>query len=122
MKFKLDENISHRAADFIRAAGHDVVTVRDQGLRGTTDERLFEICADEGRVLITLDHDFGQVLRFPPEASAGIVVLELGPRATHTALLSRVRDLLIVLGTQSPDRELWIVEAGRVRIHLRNTT
>ena len=55
MKFKLDENLSRHAADLIRAAGHDAVTVASQGLRGTLDETLFEVCRHEGRALVTLD-------------------------------------------------------------------
>jgi predicted nuclease of predicted toxin-antitoxin system len=120
VRLKLDENLSRRAADLIRAAGHDTVTVADQGLRGAADESLFEVCKREGQALVTLDRDFGQVLRYPPAASAGIVVLELGPRATHAALLDRVRELLRVLNTQSPEGTLWIVEPGRLRIHLRS--
>ena len=118
MKFKLDENLSRRATDLIRAAGHDVVTVASQGLRGAADERLFEVCMGESRALVTLDRDFGQVLRYPPAATAGIVVLEIGPRATHAALLDRVRELLTVLNTRSPEGALWIIEPGRLRIHL----
>jgi len=118
VKFKLDENLSQRAADLIRAAGHDAVTVASQGLRGAADETLFEVCRHEGRALVTLDRDFGQVLRYPPAASAGIVILEIGPRATHAALLDRVRELLTVLRTRSPEGALWIVEPGRLRIHL----
>jgi len=118
VKFKLDENLSRRAADLIRAAGHDAVTVVSQGLRAAADETLFEVCRHEGRALVTLDRDFGQVLRYPPAASAGIVILEIGPRATHAALLDRVRELLTVLRTQSPEGALWIVEPGRLRIHL----
>jgi predicted nuclease of predicted toxin-antitoxin system len=118
VKFKLDENLSRGAADLIRAAGHDLATVTDQGLRGVADETLFEVCQREGRTLITLDHDFGQVLRYPPAGSAGIVVLEIGRRVTHAVLLERVRELLSVLKTQSPVGALWIVEPGRLRIHL----
>jgi predicted nuclease of predicted toxin-antitoxin system len=117
VKLKLDENLSRRAADLIRAAGHDAVTVVSQGLRGAADESLFEVCKSESRALITLDRDFGQVLRYPPSASAGIVILEVGPRPSP-ALLDRVRELLIVLRTQSPDGSLWIVEPGRLRVHL----
>jgi predicted nuclease of predicted toxin-antitoxin system len=62
VKFKLDENLSRRATDMIRAAGYDVATVTGQGLRGAADEILFEVCKREGRTLITLDRDFGQVL------------------------------------------------------------
>ena len=100
-EIKLDENLSRRAADLIRAAGHDAVTVSDQVLSGAADETLFQVCRCEGRALITLDRDFGQVLRYPPAGSAGIVVLEVGRRVTHAAL-DRVRELLTLLKTQSP--------------------
>lgn len=43
------------------------MTVREQHLQGSKDEVLFSVCAGEARALVTLDHDFGQVLRFPPE-------------------------------------------------------
>jgi len=67
VKFKLDENVWRRGLELLKAPGHDVMTVWDQGLRGVTDEELFQICAAEGRVLVTLDRDFGQITRFPPE-------------------------------------------------------
>ena len=117
MKFKLDENLGRRGAELLQAAGHDVATVYDQGMSGATDEALFAACRDEGRALITLDHDFGQVLRFDPHQSAGIVVLELRSRATTDALLDRLNVFLEVLERQPLGRELWIVEPGRVRIH-----
>ena len=117
MKLKLDENIGDRGAELLRAAGHDVATVRAQGLGGTTDENLFAVCARERRVLITLDHDFGQVLRFPPEQSAGIVILETAPRAQADTILARVRDFIGAVSERTLGSELWIVEPGRVRVH-----
>ena len=119
MKIKLDENIGRRGVELLKIAGHDVMTVRDQNLQGARDETVFKVCADEGRVLVTLDHDFGQVLRFLPEHSAGIVVLEPGARATLQTLLDRLRDFLTFAEAQSPTGALWIIEPGRIRVHLR---
>jgi predicted nuclease of predicted toxin-antitoxin system len=118
MRFKLDENLSRSVADLFRSAGHDAMTVREQGLQSAADERVFEVAAREGRTLVTLDRDLGQVLRFPPEASAGIIVIDVGPRASHQGLLNRTRERLALIETRSPDGVLWIVEPGRVRVHL----
>ena len=118
MKFKLDENIGRRGIAFLRASGHDVSTVADQGLSGIGDRALFDVCAAEGRALITLDNDFGQVLRFPPAKSAGIVILGVRSRTSRQSILDRLAEFLAVLGTGSVSGALWIVEPGRVRIHL----
>jgi predicted nuclease of predicted toxin-antitoxin system len=121
VRLKLDENIGHRGLDFLRARGHDVMTVRDQNLHGVTDKSLFDICVAEGRALVTLDRDFCQVLRFPPETSAGIVVLDAGPRTTVQVIINRLEDFLEVAKTTSVAGTLWIVEPSRVRVHERRS-
>jgi predicted nuclease of predicted toxin-antitoxin system len=86
LKIKIDENIGRRGIELLRQAGHDVMSVPEQGLSGAPDETVFHVCVSEGRTLITLDRDFGQVPRFPPKQSAGIVILELGTPATLASL------------------------------------
>jgi predicted nuclease of predicted toxin-antitoxin system len=120
VKCKLDGNIGRRGLELLKTSGHDVMTVWDQDLRGISDEQLFEVCSAEGRALITLDRDFGQVPRFPPEKSFGIVVLEVGPKTTLRGILDRLGDFLAVLESRPVAGTLWIVEPGRVRIHLRH--
>jgi len=107
VNIKLDENIGSRGSTLLAERGHDVATVRDQGLSGSPDETVFQVCAAEG-------------LRFPPEESAGIVILDLGPRASPQRLLDRLMDFLAVAEEQDVRGSLWIVEPGRVRIHLRS--
>ena len=119
MKIKLDENLAARGKAVLAAAGHDVMTVDEQNLSGATDNRIHEVCRDEGRVLVTLDHDFGHTLRFPPEGTAGIVVLECRGRQSLTALTARVVQLVLVLREYPIDGKLIIIEPGRVRIHQR---
>jgi predicted nuclease of predicted toxin-antitoxin system len=75
LRFKLDENLGRRAIDLFLEAGHDISTVAEQELQGAADDQLINICRDEARVLVTLDLDFSNVLRYPPETYAGIAVL-----------------------------------------------
>jgi predicted nuclease of predicted toxin-antitoxin system len=120
VKLKLDENIGQRGVELLRAAGHDVATVRDEMMLGAKDSRLFAVCASEGRVLITLDRDFGNVLRFPPAKGPGLIVLEIGAPASSRTLLDRIGDVIKMLEIRSPAGDLWIVEPGRVRMRERD--
>jgi predicted nuclease of predicted toxin-antitoxin system len=116
VRIKVDENIGRSG---IRLQdGHDVMTVREQQLVGAADEELFKACVAEHRILITMDRDFGHVRRFPPTQSAGIVILELGGPASVQLLCSRIRQFLALAATRPIDGQLWILEPGRVRVHL----
>jgi len=117
MKFKLDENLGTRTQQFFHSAGHDVQTVRNQGLQGCSDLRLYEVCCIEQRCLVTFDLDFADVTRFPPAQTNGIVVIRV-PRNPSLSLLEQlVRQLLQAITQMSVEKKLWIVEIGRIRIH-----
>ncbi|MBX9828394.1 MAG: DUF5615 family PIN-like protein [Xanthobacteraceae bacterium] len=119
MKIKLDENLGFLGKSLLEADGHDVMTIAEQQLTGADDTRVYEVCRDEGRMLVTIDHDFGHTLRFPPEATKGIVVLECKGRLSPSTILARMNDLAAMLRTRPNDCELWIVEPNRIRIHER---
>ena len=55
MKFLFDENLSPSHAARLRGAGHDAVAVLDIGLSGASDSEVRAAAIREGRVLITLD-------------------------------------------------------------------
>jgi predicted nuclease of predicted toxin-antitoxin system len=119
VKIKLDENLGLLGKSPLEAHGHDVMTIAEQQMSGMADARIYEHCRDEGRVFVTLDHDFGHTLRFPPEATVGIVVLECKGRISPSMILARMAELAALLKTRPIDRELWIIEPGRARIHER---
>ena len=116
MRFKLDENLDPRLAPLLAEGGHEADTVRDEGLGGTSDEALYRNCCTEQRVLISLDLDFSDPLRFPAAGSGGIIVLR--PRR-NTLLLIR-QTLVAALPALKRERlegSLWIVEPDRIRVH-----
>lgn len=117
MRFKLDENLSPSVAELIRGLGHDVMTVYDQGLQSCSDPEVLAACQEEGRALLSLDLDFSNLLVFPPEQYAGLIVLRLhkpGPKS----VISLVRRLLPHLNSVPVAGSLWIVDEFRIRIRL----
>ncbi len=82
MKIKLDENFDVRLVPLLAEGGHDVDTVPAEGLAGSADELIYEVCRADGRTLITLDLDFANPFRFPPEPTEGIVVVR-PPRRSY---------------------------------------
>ena len=119
MKLKLDENLGELGRDMLTAAGHNVSTIAMQALSGIDDARLYQAYRVDSRSLITLDRDFGEVLRFPPEDTAGIAILDCRGRVSPAIILARIEELIALLKVQSIDGRLWIVEPGRIRVHDR---
>ena len=117
MKFRLDENFGTRTQRIFRESGHDVLTVREESLQGTTDMHLYQVCSAEQCCLVTLDLDFANVIRFPPEKTGGIAVIRV-PRNPSSGLLERlVRQFLQACIRESVEKGLWIVEVNRIRVH-----
>ena len=115
MRFKVDENLPVQCVAQLREAGHDALSVHDQGLSGAADPRIAEVCADEGRVLVSLDLDFADIRTYPPSGSAGIIVFRL--RSQDAATLHRiVHRMLSLFPDESPAGRLWVVEEDKVRI------
>ena len=115
MRFKTDENLHPDAAALLRSAGHDALTIWDQDLRGRPDTDIAAICRAESRALVTLDLDFADIRRYPPEQYAGILVLRVGNQS-KTHVLSVIQSLLPLLTTQPLQGRLWIADEQAVRI------
>ena len=117
MRFKLDENLPQDLAELFRQAGHDAVTVLDQGIGGASDARLVSICASEHRAVVTLDKDFANIRIYPPRQFAGLVVFRLRTQARDHVLRIGRRFLSVVRGADIGG-QLWIVEETRIRVRV----
>ena len=115
MRVKLDENLGRRIKHVFSEAGHDAQMVREEGLSGSPDEVIFARSQDEGRILVTLDHDFGNLLRFPYEESAGIVILEHPEPADHSMLMNLCRKVADTLHERPVSGHLWVAQPWRIR-------
>lgn len=115
MKFLLDENLSPAHAALLRSMGYDAVAVMEVGLAGASDPAVAAFAVEQGRLLITLDGDFANIIRFPPDRTAGIIRLRLHP-PTEGAIERRLRSAIPQLADRDLSGRLVVVQADRIRI------
>lgn len=115
MKMKLDENLSRYLKSGLEQYGHDAWIARDEGLLGKSDVEVGAAAEREGRMVFTLDLDFGDLRKFAPGTHPGVVVFKpvsMGPQEVRRFMLSFVRD------TDLSELEgcVVIVDPARVRV------
>jgi len=80
MKIFVDENIPLMTVRVLREMGHDVRDIRGTAEKGITDDALWEIAQQEGRLLITTDKGFTQ---HREELHHGILIVRLRQPNRH---------------------------------------
>ncbi len=115
MRFLADECCDAGLVDALRGDGHDVLYAAEL-LRGVTDEVLLPCAFSEGRVLLTEDKDFGELVHRLREPTHGIVLLrfDIADRALKTP---RLRHLLRQQGERLIGAFV-VLQADKVRIRM----
>lgn len=115
MKFLADMGVSPRVVAWLRAAGHDVADLREQGLQRLPDADVFAKAVAENRVLLTFDLDFGEIVGLGFQAGASVIVFRL--RDTRVDfVIGRLRDVLDQSSTALGAGAIISVEDGRHRV------
>jgi predicted nuclease of predicted toxin-antitoxin system len=111
MRLKVDENLPRETCDLLDRAGRDAIGVGQQGLAGADDARVYRLCQDERRALVTLDVDFANVQAYDPKSSAGVIVLR-----EQTAAPRRRGADVAGAGSRAAGEAAVVVEEDRIRI------
>ncbi|MGO9200479.1 MAG: DUF5615 family PIN-like protein [Limisphaerales bacterium] len=77
MKIKLDENLPEALVRELAVLGHEVDTVRLEGIAGKPDPDVWQAAQNAGRFLITQDLDFSDIRKFAPGTHHGLLLVRL---------------------------------------------
>lgn len=78
MKFLIDRCAGHRLAEWLRGLGHEVAETKDRGPDPGDAAILIQATA-EGRILVTIDTDFGELIFARGARHSGLVRLQTYP-------------------------------------------
>ncbi len=117
MRFLIDKDLPRSVGTLLRRYGHEVLDVRDIGLRGADDTKIAAYAQKQGLCLLTADLGFSDIRNYPPGEYPGLIVLRLPPKATATTVLIILESPVVQAEIVSQLKgKLAVIEAGRLRI------
>ncbi|MBN1119549.1 MAG: DUF5615 family PIN-like protein [Anaerolineae bacterium] len=115
MKFLADMGISNLTVGWLRDQGYDALHAREAAMQRTPDEDLLEKARSEGRVLLTLDLDFGYLMAVSGARLPSVVIFRLGNK-TAEYVTARLKDVLACCTDRLQEGAIISVEEVAIRI------
>lgn len=116
LKFIVDEDLPRSTTRLLREMGFNALDVRDCGLRGKSDEEIFEYAQKENAIILTGDRGFGSILRFTPGTYWGIIVANFPSEMPVPDLNIRIKKALNTLTKDDIKGNLVIIDPRKIRI------
>lgn len=93
MRFLLDESVEYRLANWLTAHRHDATAIAHDYPHALSDRDVLDIAHREGRILLTNDRDFGDLVFRHGMPHAGVIYFRLG-LSTLDVKTTRLEQLL----------------------------
>lgn len=119
MNAVIDEDLPRTFADTLSNLGFNVFDVRDYGLRGSSDDQIFNFAQKRKAVLFSGDLGFSNVLTFPLGEHNGICILRFPNETSVQRIKGEVARLLSGVLTEDYSGNLIILTPGKLRIRRR---
>jgi predicted nuclease of predicted toxin-antitoxin system len=111
--FLANENVPVEAVDAARQAGHDLTWVSELS-PGADDDAVLATSLAEGRVLVTLDKDFGEMaFRQGKNAACGVILLR--PRLHEPDYVARFAVTVLAQQVQW-EGHFCVAQEGKLRV------
>jgi len=119
MRTKLDENVPSTLVDELAVLGHDVDSVKQEGLKGFDDDKIWEAAQLSGRFLITQDLDFSDIRKFKPGTHHGLLLIRFH-NPGRRVLKERITRLFESEDTNSCKKCFIVATDSKIRIRRPN--
>jgi predicted nuclease of predicted toxin-antitoxin system len=115
MRFLADVGISRSTAEELRRLGHSALHLREELLHRLPDNEILQMARREGRIVLTFDLDFGDLLAAGSHDLPSVVIFRL-QNQTPSSVTPKLLDLIRERKTELEAGAIVIVEEGRYRL------
>ena len=117
-RFFGDQCVSNAIVQTLRAAGHEVVRLREQLPVDSPDANVIAKAQELDAILLSLNGDFADIVTYPPADYQGIIALQV---RNHPEIIPQLVQRLQAYLASRGDREyyrgkLLVVEVHRIRV------
>jgi len=108
--------VSPKVVTWLKGQGHDVWHLAERGLERLPDSEIFGRAAEEQRIVLTFDLDFGEILALSGGTTSVILFRLRARRTSH--VIERLRSVLAESSMQVTRGAIVVVEDRRHRVRL----
>jgi len=85
MHFLADAGISLKTVEFLKHLGHDATHISSLGMQRAMDQEIIARARLEGRIVLTFDLDFGEILALGVRDRPSVILFRLEDSKTKAA-------------------------------------
>lgn len=116
LRFVIDEDQPRSIGRLLKKQGREVKDIRDHGLRGAADDKIYQFAQKNKAVLLTSDFGFSNILHYPPKNHQGVVIVHFPNEMTTETVNQEIMKQLREFQNEDDFRgRLIILEPGKVR-------
>jgi predicted nuclease of predicted toxin-antitoxin system len=116
VRFLIDQALSPAVASELNRAGHDAVHVRELGMQAASDEEIFDHAAQDDRVVVSADTDFGTLLAARKQTSPSVILFRHGSQHRPSDQVALLKANLPQLVSALEAGSIVVIQPDRVRI------
>jgi predicted nuclease of predicted toxin-antitoxin system len=118
VRFLVDNALSPRVSELLKAAGHDAIHVRDLKLANAPDPEIFDAAAAQRRIVVSADTGFGTLLAVRGVSAPSVVLFRRASQRRPERQAALLLSNLAAVSDALEQGAVVVIEEDRIRVRL----